>query len=442
MQRLFTAFRDAGRELYLVGGAVRDLALGVPLEALDDLDFCTNARPDESLAILKQSGFVTYDVGIEFGTVGCVLYHDTEPGYPKDCQVTTYRSAEYYRRGSRHPQVKYGDTIAQDLRRRDFSINSIGMDENGEFVDPYDGLGDLKRRILRVVSDPHETLAEDPLRILRIGRFVSRLGFEVDETLREAANARAEHILDISRERWLQEMNKLLVGPNVAGALAFLNDVRILGVILPEVAQLYTQNITLWEQTLVMVSQASQAYAQRWAALLLRTGDVWAPERPGMHASMLCEGISRRLTFDNQMAQEVRFLLANHDILLQPVEPWTEGRTRRFVRDMDPYVSSVIEFAELVDVTLFSHARRESFEALRTQIAALEAAGRLRPQLPAGIGRDIIQACGLKPGPEVGLRKDFLEDCLLEGTLSEGRDISYYVDYLKTHFRPVSEKNP
>jgi poly(A) polymerase len=210
MKRLFDAFLHAGKELYLVGGAVRDLALGVHINALDDLDFCTNARPEESLQILKDAGFTTYDMGIEFGTVGCVLSGRRSDGYPKDCQVTTYRSEEYYRRGSRHPIVRFGDTIMQDLKRRDFSINSIALDHNGAFVDPYDGLGDLRRKVLRVVGDPLETLAEDPLRILRIGRFVSRLGFEVDEALRAAAFENADHILEISRERWLQEMSKLL----------------------------------------------------------------------------------------------------------------------------------------------------------------------------------------------------------------------------------------
>ena len=153
-------------------------------------------------------------------------------------QVTTYRSAEYYRRGSRHPVVKFGDTIDQDLGRRDFSINSIALDKDNKFVDPYDGLGDLERGILRVVGDPYETLAEDPLRILRIGRFKSRLGFDVDAELHKAAFGRADCILDISRERWLQEMTKLLKGDHVADALNFLHEVRILGIILPEVSAL------------------------------------------------------------------------------------------------------------------------------------------------------------------------------------------------------------
>ena len=113
IQRLFDAFEQEGHDLYLVGGAVRDLALEESLSALDDLDFCTDARPEESLRILQDYEFSTYDLGMEFGTVGCVLHGSDEKGYPKDCQITTYRSSEYYRRGSRHPEVEFGETSSR-----------------------------------------------------------------------------------------------------------------------------------------------------------------------------------------------------------------------------------------------------------------------------------------------------------------------------------------
>ncbi|MFW5968725.1 MAG: CCA tRNA nucleotidyltransferase, partial [Persicimonas sp.] len=195
VQELFDTFEKAGRDLYLVGGAVRDWALGEPVENLDDLDFCTDARPEETARILRDGNFHVYELGAEFGTVGAVVHGPEGEGYPKDCQITTYRSEEYYRRGSRHPSVEFGDTIEQDLGRRDFSINSMALDGRGELVDPYDGRSDLEDGILRVIGDPLETLAEDPLRILRVGRFMSKLGFEPTDELREAAAERAHCIL-------------------------------------------------------------------------------------------------------------------------------------------------------------------------------------------------------------------------------------------------------
>ncbi|MEL6181784.1 MAG: hypothetical protein AAFS10_22685, partial [Myxococcota bacterium] len=134
IRALFDVFADAGAELYLVGGAVRDLALGATVVDLDDLDFATSARPDQTLALLKAHRYRTYAMGIEFGTVGAVLKGPRHKGFPKDVQITTYRSGEYYRRGSRHPVVQFGDTLDQDLKRRDFSINSIAMDADGNYV--------------------------------------------------------------------------------------------------------------------------------------------------------------------------------------------------------------------------------------------------------------------------------------------------------------------
>lgn len=449
MKRLFDAFLHAGKELYLVGGAVRDLALGVHINALDDLDFCTNARPEESLQILKDAGFTTYDMGIEFGTVGCVLSGRRSDGYPKDCQVTTYRSEEYYRRGSRHPIVRFGDTIMQDLKRRDFSINSIALDHNGAFVDPYDGLGDLRRKVLRVVGDPLETLAEDPLRILRIGRFVSRLGFEVDEALRAAAFENADHILEISRERWLQEMSKLLKGDHVSAALTFLYDVRILGIVLPEVAALRGFHETsevphrdIWAHTLSVIEHAPRTDAMRWTALLHNIGKVWTRvvegetvsfERHEAAAGMMIEGIAHRFRFDQNLANATRFMVLNQGRVTDYADVWTDPVVRRFVREMDPYVDAVLDFARSELSTASSEKRRAALariDELKARIMALEAAGQLRPTLPGGIGKDLMRTFNLRPGPIVGHYKSHLEELIIEGDLSNGEPTEYYLDFL------------
>ncbi len=455
MHRLFKAFAAEDRELYLVGGAVRDLALGCSMESLDDLDFCTNARPEETLAILKKHGFATYDMGFEFGTVGCVLKGPAEKGYPKDCQVTTYRSEEYYRRGSRHPVVKFGDTIDQDLGRRDFSINSIGMDADGNYVDPYDGLDDLERGILRVVGDPLETLAEDPLRILRVGRFMSKLGFAVDAALFEASKARSENILDISRERWLQEMNKLLCGDNVRMALQFLQDVGILAVILPEVEALVGlhddvpdpetfHHKDIWTHTLQVVEQAEPTVAQRWTALLHDVGKVATRElhddgtitfhRHEQESARQFEEIASRFTFDNATKKEVHALIRDHGRVPQYDSEWSDSAVRRLVRELDPFVDGLLTFARADLTTRFPEKRAAALariDELEGRIRALEEARSLRPEMPSGIGRDIMKALDMKPGPAIGVVKDWLEEEIIEGVLESGRPSSYYVAHLR-----------
>jgi poly(A) polymerase len=455
MKRLFKAFEKANKELYLVGGAVRDLALGVDSSELDDLDFCTDARPAETLRILKDGGFNTYDMGFEFGTVGCVLQGPKSEGYPKDCQVTTYRSEEYYRRGSRHPVVKFGDTIEQDLGRRDFSINSIAMDADGNYVDPYDGLGDLERGVLRVIGDPLETLAEDPLRILRVGRFVAKLGFDVDAALYEAARQRADHILDISRERWLQEMKKLLCGDWVRPALHFLEDVRLLGIILPEVASLAGlhervpdegdfQHKDVWDHTIQVIEQAPAEPILRWAALFHDIGKAWTRllhkdgsvtfYRHEKQGAMLFEGIAKRFTFDNDSAREIRFIIENHGRIPQYDSDWSDAAVRRLVRDLDPYVDSLLRFARADLTTRFADKRNAALariDELEERIRALEEAKNLRPELPSGIGNDLMKAFDLKPSPLIGDLKSALEERIIEGVLESGRPSSYYVAHLK-----------
>lgn len=451
VQELFEAFDREGRELFLVGGAVRDWALGAAMEELDDLDFCTDARPEETEAILEEYGFSTYELGSEFGTVGCVLHGpDGAEGYPKDCQITTYRSEESYRRGSRHPDVEFGETIEQDLGRRDFSINSMAMDGAGALTDPYDGQSDLDEGLLRVIGDPPETLAEDPLRILRVGRFMSKLGFEPTESLREACRDRAGHLLEISRERWFQEMTKLLCGSHPTRALEFLEEVRALGIMLPEVAALVglhesspVHHKDVWAHTLEVLERARPTAPLRWGALLHDIGKPWTRVlgdgevtfyRHEQHGAMLFEGIRRRFKFDNDTGDEVAFIIRNHGRAPQYDEEWSDAAVRRFVREMDPYVSSMIDFARADLTTSIDEKRRRALarlDELTDRIEKLEREDDLRPELPSGLGHDLMEAFDLEPSPLVGDLKEHLEEQIIAGQLENRRKAHYYVDRLR-----------
>ena len=307
--------------------------------------------------------------------------------------------------------------------------------------------------MLRVVGVPTETLAEDPLRILRIGRFISKLGFTVDASLFEAARHRAEFILDISRERWLQEMNKLLCGDGVAAALRFLHDVRILGMILPEVVALRglheglpdgVHHKDIWEHTLQVVEQAPATPVLRWSALLHDMGKAWTREihrdgavtflRHEQHGAMLFEGIARRFTFDNASAAEICAVIRNHGRIPQYNDEWTDAAVRRVVRDLDPYVDTLLTFSR-ADLTTAVPLKREAalrrIDELERRIAELDAASSLRPALPTGIGRVIMSEFGLAPSPIVGEIKDWLEEQIIEGGLESDQPTSYYVAKLK-----------
>ncbi len=450
MRRLFDLFAKSGLELYLVGGAVRDLARGVPEQALTDLDFATNASPQVVERVLHSGGYGTYKAGWAFGTVGTVLRGEPDAGYPKDVQITTYRCKEIYLPGSRHPEVHFGRSLEEDLQRRDLSINSMAMDAAGTIIDPFGGLADLEARRLRVVGDPELTLREDPLRVLRIGRFIAKLGFRPTERVRRAAQRAAASILDISRERWLMEMNKLLLGAHVAPALNYLQQTRVLGFILPELAATVGFDQTseyhhkdVWQHTLLVVAQTPPRLAVRWAALLHDVGKVWTREYgPGgkVHffrhedmGAMLVEGIAGRFRFPNTLRQEVRFLVKHHLRANLYDGSWTESAVRRFNREMAEGMTDLLALSR-ADVTSANPARRqraldlvEELERRGQQVAEKDG---VEPLLPKGLGRLIMTHFSLSPGPRIGELRDLVEDAVLRGELDTQTPQEEMVAYL------------
>jgi poly(A) polymerase len=178
VERLAETFREAGRELVLVGGIVRDLLLGQAVPA--DLDLATNAHPDETEQLGLQAGAASvYLIGARFGTVGLVFATD-DPNQSINVEITTYR-AEHYPNETRHPEVAFGDSLEDDLSRRDFTVNAIAIDVlTGNLIDLFDGQADLAMGIIRAVGDAGMRFQEDPLRLLRAARFVSQLGFAVE----------------------------------------------------------------------------------------------------------------------------------------------------------------------------------------------------------------------------------------------------------------------
>src|SRR3982074_984713 len=180
--RLVDAFAQSDAELFLVGGIVRDLLLGATVGR--DLDFATSATPQQTERALRKAGGNVFKIGEKFGTIGGVFGS-------LQVEVTTYR-AEAYQPGSRKPEVAFGRHLADDLARRDFTINAIALDpETGAVHDPFGGQEDLTNGLIRAVGNPIERFAEDPLRLLRGVRFASRLGFELDASTAQAISQKA-----------------------------------------------------------------------------------------------------------------------------------------------------------------------------------------------------------------------------------------------------------
>lgn len=250
--------------VYMVGGAVRDELLERPCY---DLDFATALLPDDIEASIRAAGRKPYLVGKRFGTIGVKVDGQM-------VEITTFRG-EKYQPGSRKPVVEFVDDLQLDLCRRDFTMNAIASTVDGKYIDPFSGRIDLLQQTIKAVGKPKERFKDDPLRMLRAARFAAQLGFSVDQTTWGHIGRMAPTILNVSRERWMQELDKLLMSLRAGIGLRILADTRLLNFMIPELSLQvgYDQDspyhsLNLWEHTLAVVELSNSVIEQRWAALL------------------------------------------------------------------------------------------------------------------------------------------------------------------------------
>ena len=253
--------------IYLVGGSVRDELLG---RTPKDYDFATPYTPEEMERVFRKAGKRCYNIGKRFGTMGVKIKHGEEY---QIVEVTTFRTEEYAL-GSRKPKVQFVSNLHQDLSRRDFTINSMAK-RGYKLTDPFKGQEDLKNKIIRCVGNPRQRFKEDPLRMLRAARFAAQLGFTIEADTFKKMKERAHSILEVSKERWVVELDKLLLGENVRVGLNVLMETRLLSYMIPELSLQfkYIQNsnyhsLELWEHTLKVVEQSPKNLDLRYATLL------------------------------------------------------------------------------------------------------------------------------------------------------------------------------
>lgn len=303
--------------VYAVGGSLRDELLG---REPKDHDFSTPLLPDEIEARVQAAGRRAYGIGKRFGTIGFKV----EGSY---VEVTTFRT-ERYDPGSRKPHVEFVDDVTHDLSRRDFTINAMAR-RDGRIIDPFGGRFDLMERRIKCVGLPRDRFREDPLRMLRAARFASQLEFEVDQLTEATAGKLCNKILDVSRERWVAELDKLLMTDRPSLGLGFLARTRLLNFMIPQLAVQvgYDQNspwheLTLWEHTMATVDQAPMDVNLRWSALLhdvgkpaMRTENKNGHSNYVMHdllGSEIVKGIGLYLKWSNQRIETVSKTIFNH----------------------------------------------------------------------------------------------------------------------------------
>ncbi|MFE3328697.1 CCA tRNA nucleotidyltransferase [Streptomyces sp. NPDC059176] len=431
-------FQQAGFSLALVGGSVRDALLG---RLGNDLDFTTDARPEEVLKIVRPWADSVWDVGIAFGTVGC--QKDSRVGEARQrfqIEITTYRS-EAYDRTSRKPEVSYGDSIEEDLVRRDFTVNAMAVAlPEKEFIDPHGGLEDLASRVLRTPGTPEESFSDDPLRMLRAARFAAQLDFTVAPEVVAAMADMADRIEIVSAERIRDEFNKLILAAHPRKGLGLLVDTGLAGYCLPEIPALrlerdehhrhkdvYEHSLTVLDQA-IDLEEAGPDLVLRLSALL---HDIGKPktrrfESDGRvsfhhHEVVGAKMVKKRLTalkYSNEMVKDIARLVELHlRFHGYGTGEWTDSAVRRYVRDAGPLLERLHKLTRSDCTTRNKRkasALSRAYDGLEERIAQLKEQEELDAIRPDLDGNQIMDILGVAPGPQVGKAYAFLMELRLE----------------------------
>lgn len=430
-------FASAGHELHLVGGSVRDALLG---RLGDDLDFCTNAQPDETLRIVRGWAEAIWETGREFGTIG--VQRDG-----LRLEITTFR-AEVYDQVSRNPVVRYGTSLAEDLKRRDFTVNAMAVSlPEHRFTDPHGGLADLAAKVVRTPAAPEESFRDDPLRMLRAARFAAQLRFAVHPDVRAAMVRMAADLDRITAERIRDEFTKLLCGADPVAGLRLLVDTGLAERFLPELTGLkleideHAQHKDVYEHTLTVVRNAVSYeedgcdFILRMAALMHDVGKpatkaVGPDGRVSFHhhevvGARMTKARMKALRFPRETTTKVTALVALHlRFYGYGRGEWTDSAVRRYVTDAGDLLARLHKLTRS-DCTTRNRRKAAGlaadYDALEERIARLAAEedlARVRPDLD---GNAIMELLGVPPGPVVGQAWKHLKEVRLErGPL--GRD--------------------
>ncbi|WP_189311389.1 CCA tRNA nucleotidyltransferase [Streptomyces brasiliensis] len=411
-------FQEAGFSLALVGGSVRDALLG---RLGNDLDFTTDAHPEDVLKIVRPWADAVWEVGIAFGTVGA-----QKEGY--QIEVTTYRS-EAYDRTSRKPEVSYGDSIEEDLVRRDFTVNAMAVAlPEKEFIDPHGGLEDLAVRVLRTPGTPEESFSDDPLRMMRAARFAAQLDFEVAPEVVAAMKEMAARIEIVSAERVRDELNKLILSGHPRTGLTLLVGTGLADHVLPEVPALrlerdeHHRHKDVYDHTLIVLEQAialeedGPDLTLRLAALL---HDIGKPrtrrfEQDGRvsfhhHEVVGAKMTKKRMTalkYSNELVKDVSRLVELHlRFHGYGTGEWTDSAVRRYVRDAGPLLDRLHKLTRSDCTTRNKRkavALSRAYDGLEQRIAELQEQEELDAIRPDLDGNQIMEILGVGPGPVVG----------------------------------------
>nr|WP_218883443.1 CCA tRNA nucleotidyltransferase [Spinactinospora alkalitolerans] len=426
-------FAANGHELAIVGGPVRDALLG---REVHDIDLTTDAVPQRILETVEGWADAVWTVGIDFGTVGL-----RKGGY--QLEITTYRS-EAYQPKSRKPEVSYGDSLYEDLVRRDFTVNAMASRLPGNaFADPFGGLADLAGRRLRTPGRPEDSFSDDPLRIMRAVRFAAQLGFTLAPEVKEAAAGMADRLKIVSAERIRDELVKLMLSPDPRTGVELMVELGVAQYVLPEIPKLrleideHHRHKDVYEHSLTVLDQAMELERERGMQpdLVLRLAallhDVGKPKTRAFedggrvtfhHHEVVGASMSKNrlsaLRFPKDVVADVSKLVALHlRFHGYGKGEWTDSAVRRYARDAGPLLQR-LHVLTRADCTTRNRrkaaALARAYDDIERRIERLEQEEELNSIRPDLNGNEIQEILGIGPGPLIGKAWRFLLELRLE----------------------------
>jgi poly(A) polymerase len=433
-------YSSNGYEFYLVGGAVRDGILDIETT---DFDFTTNASPEESIDLLNNNGYKTTEIGRAFGTIELQIDNNS-------LHITTYRK-DTYENSSRNPSIESATDLETDLSRRDFTINSIAysIDAN-ELIDPFNGLKDLAAGVIRTPDDPIISFSDDPLRMLRVCRFISTHGFSPDNETYVAMRDNTERIKIVSTERIRDEISKLLIGKNPSLGLRTFVESGLSSYTIPELNALKIEvdpnhhHKDVYEHTLTVVDNVSPTLIRRLGALF---HDIAKPNTKGIEngkvhfrhhevvGAKMTKRILQELKYDKKTIKNVARLVELH---LRPHTfkmGWTDSAVRRYIVDAGEVLDDLNNLVRADVTTKNKQKAQEIYDKLDEmenkikEVLEKEEMSKLRPPIT---GDEIMEIFNLEPGPKVGLiMKALYEQRINEGEVSKEDAIKLAGDIFK-----------